>query len=148
VAKKSPAALQHDHHLEGTVMNSRLNHVRNWQEMASEANWSVSKLAKKLNVSVRTLERYFLGELKQSPHAWLFEQRQRRGLELLRKSQAVKEVAASLGYAHGTQFSRDFRRYWGHSPMSQQVSVDAKERMGGAYCSEMSQIVPRIGFTY
>jgi hypothetical protein len=39
-------------------MNSTLNHTQDWDELAGEANWSASALAKKCSVTV-TLESYF-----------------------------------------------------------------------------------------
>jgi transcriptional regulator GlxA family with amidase domain len=57
-------------------MNSKLNHVKNWPELAQAANWSAAILAKKCGVSVRTLERHFLKEMGKSPKAWLAETRQ------------------------------------------------------------------------
>ena len=100
-------------------MNSRLHQIQNWTELARQANWSATLLAKKCNVSVRTLERFFHEKMGKSPQVWLAEQRQREALELLRVSSSVKETAITLGYKHPTHFSRDFKKHWGHSPAAQ-----------------------------
>lgn len=97
-------------------MNTRLNYVHNWLELAQEANWSAAGLAKMCDVSVRTLERYFLKNMSQTPKAWLAEQRQHRAVELLRKGSSVKETAASLGYKQATNFTRKFKNHWGSCP--------------------------------
>jgi transcriptional regulator GlxA family with amidase domain len=52
-------------------MNTRLNHIQNWPELAQQADWSASVLAKKCGVSVRTLERYFLKTMCKTPKNWL-----------------------------------------------------------------------------
>jgi AraC-like DNA-binding protein len=53
-----------------------------------------------------------------SPRVWLFEQRQRQALELLRDGSSVKETAIILGYKSPTHFSRDFKKHFGYSPGS------------------------------
>ena len=97
-------------------MSNRLHHIQNWPELARQANWSVTLLAKHCRVSVRTLENYFRENLGVCPLAWLFERRQQLALELLKDGSSVKETAIVLGYEHPTHFSRDFRRQWGCSP--------------------------------
>jgi transcriptional regulator GlxA family with amidase domain len=97
-------------------MNTRLNHIQNWPELAQAANWSASALAKKCDVSVRTLERYFRKELSKTPKAWLSERRQGQAIELLRDGFSVKETAARLGYKQAGNFSRKFAKHWGVCP--------------------------------
>jgi AraC-like DNA-binding protein len=102
-------------------MNTRLKYIQNWNELAREANWSASKLAKKCNVSLSTLERYFRETMGKSPKAWLTENRQHNAKELLSEGFSVKETSSELGYKHNNQFSREFRNYWGFSPTEQLV---------------------------
>jgi len=101
-------ALQHDRHPEATNMNSKLNHIENWPELASQANWSASALAKKCGVSVRTLETHFLEKFGNCPRTWMAEKRQRLAIELLEAGCNVKETAAKLGYAHASTFCNKF----------------------------------------
>ena len=74
-------------------MNSKLNHIQNWPELAQEAEWSAAKLAKKCGVSMRKLERHFLKIMGKSPKAWLTEQRQHQADEMLRQGLPVKVIA-------------------------------------------------------
>jgi|SRR5271154_5180922 len=97
-------------------MNSKLNQIQNWSELAKEALWSASILSKTCRVSVRTLERFFLKRTGKSPKAWLAEERQSRAIELLRDGRSIKETAVSLGYRHPTNFSRQFAKHWGTCP--------------------------------
>lgn len=97
-------------------MNSKLNQTQDWLEVAIKANWSVAKVAKLCGVSVRSLELYFLKTKGKTPRTWLSEQRQIKGIELLRKGTSVKETAADLNYKYAQHFSRDFKRMLGYCP--------------------------------
>jgi AraC family chitin signaling transcriptional activator len=98
-------------------MSARLYHVRNWIELAQQAKWSASALAKTSGVSVRTLERFFLNNIGKTPKVWLTEQRQEQAIKLLRDGASVKDVAARLGYRQASNFSRKFKIHWGSSPL-------------------------------
>lgn len=97
-------------------MNSKLNHIQNWEELAEQVNASASDLAAHCGVSVRTLERYFRRQMGGSPKAWLAAQRQRRAVALLRAGASVKETARSLHYKHPSHLTNEFKKHWGHSP--------------------------------
>jgi len=97
-------------------MNSKLGQIQNWPELAKEANWSATALAKKCRVSVRTLERYFLNIYGKSPTAWLREDQMRKAAELLQDNSSVKEVATRLGFTNQHHFSREFKRQKGYPP--------------------------------
>jgi AraC-like DNA-binding protein len=103
-------------------MNSKLNHIQNWTELAEQVNASASDLAGHCGVSVRTLERYFRKQMGSSPKAWLAEQRQRRAVELLRAGASVKETARSLHYKHPSHLTNEFKKHWGHSPTAKTPS--------------------------
>jgi AraC-like DNA-binding protein len=107
-------------------MNSRLHQIQNWPELARQANWSAALLAKRCGVSLRSLERHFVEAMDECPHQWLFEERMKESVELLRDGSSVKETAAVLGYEHATHFSREFKKQWGHSP-----GAEAKKYQAG-----------------
>jgi len=102
-------------------MNTQLNYINNWPERAKDANWSASTLAKKCDVSLRTLQRYFLSSMNKSPREWLVEQRQIQASELLRQGLSVKQVASKLGFRYPHHLSREFKKYWGHCPVKKMV---------------------------
>jgi transcriptional regulator GlxA family with amidase domain len=97
-------------------LNTKLNNVQNWQELAPKANWTVAGLAKERNISTRTLELFFLKHFKQTPKNWMADERQKRAFRLLVDGSSVKETAAELGYKHTQHFSRDFKKHWGYCP--------------------------------
>jgi AraC-like DNA-binding protein len=97
-------------------MNTKLNHIKNWEELAQKANWSAQKLAKDCNVSSRTLERFFLETKGKTPKNWLIEYRQQEAQTLLISGLSIKETAVKLGYLHPHHFSREFKKFWGNAP--------------------------------
>jgi len=98
-------------------MNTRLNHVQNWPDLAQKANWSVTTMAKDCGVSSRSLQRHFLKTFGKSPKTWLLEQRQKKAVEFLQRGSSVKEVSSKVGYQHVSAFSRQFKKIEGDSPI-------------------------------
>jgi transcriptional regulator GlxA family with amidase domain len=105
-------------------MNTKLNHIQNWPELAREAKWSASVLAKQCGVAVRTLHRHFLKVMDKNTKTWLAEQRQRHAHELLRDGSSVKETASCLGYKQPTNFTRNYKSHWGICPSQQPPTIN------------------------
>jgi AraC-like DNA-binding protein len=97
-------------------MSSRLDEVRNWEQLAETSHYSANLLAKRCKISTRQLERHFLHTKNQSPHQWLNELRQKQALKLTGGSCLAKEVAERLGYKQASHFSREFKRFHGFPP--------------------------------
>jgi methylphosphotriester-DNA--protein-cysteine methyltransferase len=100
-------------------MNLKLKHIKNWSELAQQANWSAAALAEKCSVSGDTLRRHFLKHMDKPPKVWLAEQRQNQAIELLRSGSSIKETTACMGYQQQTNFTRMFKKYWGACPFLQ-----------------------------
>jgi transcriptional regulator GlxA family with amidase domain len=99
------------------IINSRLNQIQNWPELARQAKWCVATLAKNCGVSVRTLERHFEEKMGKPPKAYLTEQRQQLARQLLLENKAsLKELASQLEYKSPCNFYRDFKEHWGIYP--------------------------------
>lgn len=107
-------------------MNTKLKHVENWLELAKEADWSAAKMAEMCNVSVRTLERYFLQQMQKPPKAWLIDQRQKRAMKLLNTGFSVKQVTSELNYQHASTFSREFKKFWKVCPTNHSLTLAIK----------------------
>jgi AraC-like DNA-binding protein len=97
-------------------MNSRLNDVRDWAELAHNANYGVHEIADRCEVSVRQLERFFRERTGESPHVWVNKVRQERAIAMLKDGFMVKEAAVNLGYKSVAHFSREFKRFHGFPP--------------------------------
>jgi transcriptional regulator GlxA family with amidase domain len=97
-------------------MNTKLEHIQNWSELAKKASWSVTQLAGLCAVSTDTLRRYFLVTTAKSSRQWLSEDRQRQAMVLLRDGSSIKEAANCLGYKQQTNFTRKFKEHWGVCP--------------------------------
>ena len=97
-------------------MNRRLPQIQDWLERARGAKWCATTMAKNCGVSLRTLERHFLKEMKKCPKAWLAEQRQQRAFELIQDGSRVKETAALLDYKHPNHLTNAFTKCFGHCP--------------------------------
>jgi transcriptional regulator GlxA family with amidase domain len=88
----------------------------NLQSVAFECSYSSRRLAKRLGVSQRQLQRLFKTELSCTPQSWLREQRLQTARVMLQSSTTVKQVAYALGFNQQSQFCRDFRLRFGTSP--------------------------------
>jgi AraC-like DNA-binding protein len=98
-------------------MKSLLDRVGNWAVLAKAANYSVERLAKRLGITVRRLEKFCLRRTGMTPHQRLTEMRQAKAWALVTaKKKRVKEVASELGYKQVSHFSREFKRFYGIAP--------------------------------
>lgn len=97
-------------------MNSRLDRIKDWADLAKAARYSASAIARQCGVSSRQLERFFQVRLQQSPHNWLRELRMKRAVQLICESASLKQVAQELCYRDAAHFTRDFKEYFGVTP--------------------------------
>lgn len=108
---------------------SRLDRIQNWPELAQKCGWCAKTLANECGVSLRTLERYFCGNMSRPPKTWLVEQRQRRAAEIVNQRLPLKVTAFQLGYKYPAHFTRDFKSHWGCCPSSWAVSpIESRDR--------------------
>jgi AraC-like DNA-binding protein len=82
----------------------------------------VKTLAKRCDVSTRTLERFIKLKFAASPHDWMIDLRMRRAVELLPETASIKEASDQLGYKNQNHFSREFKKHYGHAPSLPQSS--------------------------
>ena len=77
---------------------------------------SLEELARTLNLSARTLDRYLQKEGRQFREL-AAEQRQRRAEAMLADNQlSITQIALELGYSDAANFTRAFRKISGVSP--------------------------------
>lgn len=108
--------LQIEHHSNEIRMNSKLNYIVNWPELARQANWSAAGLAKTCGISVRTLHRHFIRTMGTNTRMWLAQQRQIEAQKLLHIGASVKETACKVGYKQQSNFTRQFKKQLGTCP--------------------------------
>jgi AraC-like DNA-binding protein len=99
-------------------MNSRLNRVADWEEIARVAEYNPSLMADLCLVSLRHLERFFKFEFRRTPTVWIRELRCRTATRLVAEGWSTKAIAAELKFADGSHFCHDFKRTYGASPQA------------------------------
>ncbi|BFG78152.1 GlxA family transcriptional regulator [Paraburkholderia terrae] len=84
---------------------------------------SLAELARRLDMSVRQLERLFAAETGKSPHAYGRQIRIRMASWLLTSSdRTVADIAASCGFSDASHLGREFRKEFGESPNAYRVA--------------------------
>jgi AraC family transcriptional regulator, transcriptional activator FtrA len=97
--------------------DDRLQAAMAWALEHLDEPITVSQLAARAFMSVRTFTRQFRRATGSSPMAWLIEQRVRASMTLLETTdQPVEWVGAAAGFAAPASFRRHFRRVAGVSP--------------------------------
>ena len=79
-------------------------------------------LCEKLNMPLRSFERLTKESLGITAKQWLRQLRMVRAMHLLREGRQVKQVAATLGFRHPADFSREFVLLVGVVPKAYQES--------------------------
>lgn len=81
-------------------------------------DFSVERLAQQANMSVSTFHQHFKQITRASPAQYLKRLRLIKAQQLLlQDSHNVNQAALAVGYRSVPQFSRDYKRYFGESPL-------------------------------
>ncbi|MPW21646.1 helix-turn-helix domain-containing protein [Paraburkholderia sp. CNPSo 3157] len=84
---------------------------------------SLAELARRLEMSVRQLERLFTSETGKSPQAYARQIRIRMASWLLTSSdRTVADIATSCGFSDASHLGREFRKEFGESPNAYRVA--------------------------
>jgi AraC-like DNA-binding protein len=87
-----------------------------WIEAAEKSAYRPDRLAKRLHICRKQLERWTKLRFGKTPQAWLDEQRLCKALKLLKRNQPIKNVAQRLGFKQLSHFSRKFKMHHGLAP--------------------------------
>ena len=88
-----------------------------WMRQHPESREPVSRLCDYLDISQPTLHRLFKKQSDASPLTHFHRIKMEHARELLaNRGTTIKEIAFTLGYQHFNDFSRAYRRHFGHSP--------------------------------
>ena len=94
-----------------------LEEVARYMEEHLDEPLSIPQLSRRAFLSPTTFKAAFRQRYGLAVHAWLRQRRMERAAQLLRASSlTVLEVAQSVGYSSGSQFSTAFRQRYGTSP--------------------------------
>jgi len=102
-------------------MHSRLAGIRDWDDRALVAGYSVDRLAQGAGISRQHLNRFCRTLFGLSAHQWLGRMRMEKARDLLSERSTIKETAAALGYSHAANFARAFRQAHGMAPSESRV---------------------------
>ena len=86
-----------------------------WLNLAIQAEFRASVLARMIGISRRQLERYFQRHFGDSPQAWMNKQRIIKAAYELEYAESVKEVAYNLGFKQVSHFCREFKDFHGQT---------------------------------
>lgn len=88
-----------------------------WMRQHPESREPVSRLCDYLDISQPTLHRLFKKQSDESPLTHFHRIKMEHARKLLaNRDTTIKEIAFTLGYQHFNDFSRAYRRHFGHSP--------------------------------
>ena len=93
------------------------------QQNLACAALTVEDVARSLNISEIYLRKLFEKHLGVTPFKKLTELRMSRAKLLIEDGQGLKQVCGGVGYTDVFQFSRAYKRYFGHSPSSDRRSL-------------------------
>ena len=99
------------------VQAGNLEEVARYMEEHLDEPLSIPQLSRRAFLSPTAFKAAFRQRYGLAVHAWLRQRRMERAAQLLRGSSlTVLEVAQSVGYSSGSQFSTAFRQRYGTSP--------------------------------
>lgn len=114
---------------EGPV--GQLAHVLRYMSTRYSDRLSVGALAKMAHMSIPTFHQHFKAMTATSPLQYIKSLRLTRARQMLRAGDKVKAVAHEVGYESESQFSREYRRFFGFPPSggSHATQPGARERV-------------------
>ena len=92
-------------------------------EQNLSAPLSVARLAGKVNLSTRQLERLFKEETGQSPQATYLRLRLKHARWMLKSDLSLAAIAAETGFVDGSHLSKAFKAAFGTNPSEERRKV-------------------------
>ncbi len=90
---------------------------RFWAFIARESRYAVARMARSLNVTDRHLQRHFRRYAACPPKEWMTAERMIAARKLLLSHSSIKEVAFDLRYRQVSHFCREFKLFYGKTPL-------------------------------
>ena len=115
-------------------MNSRLDRVQDWMEIAVKTGFRIEAVARELHVSTRSLHRYIRERFGKAPKRWIDELRVAHAASELEHSKSAKTAMVAARYAHESSFCRFFKRVTG---------ATTRKHLAAAWMSERTKESPK-----
>jgi AraC-like DNA-binding protein len=90
--------------------------VQSWTLLAQKSGYCRHRLAKLLQVSTRTLDRYFGKHLSLSVRQWLTESQLVDAYRQIITGKALKEISFDVGFKQHSHFTKRFKARFGVPP--------------------------------
>src|SRR5512139_1278294 len=97
---------------------SNLLTIKEWEQVAREAEFNPARMACLCSVSPRQLQRLFRQHLRCTPSQWLRELQCRLAKQLIAQGYSNKMVAAELKFSSESHFCREFKKVFGTAPQT------------------------------
>jgi transcriptional regulator GlxA family with amidase domain len=113
--------------------SASLSRVLEWLQRHSHEGLSLTSIARRAGMSVRSLSRHFRKQTGMTPLEWLLRARVARAQLLLETTnQPIERIASSVGFGSAVSLREQFRRAVGTNPQSYRRSFRGAARAGGA----------------
>lgn len=83
-----------------------------------ETNFTLESLAQNVSLSKYHFLRLFKKEFGLTPHAFIVNQRLNKANNLIQEGMSISEASVVVGFNDQSHFSRNFKRYFGYTPLS------------------------------
>jgi AraC-like DNA-binding protein/mannose-6-phosphate isomerase-like protein (cupin superfamily) len=98
------------------VADERASEAVQWMRLHPDDHCSIKVLARRVGVSVRTLERAFLDDTGITLGQWRMQLRFLQALRWMAERKSITEVALAVGYDSTSAFISAFKRHFGVTP--------------------------------
>src|SRR5215510_7410235 len=92
--------------------------MKEWEQVAREADFNPAKMATLCSISERQLQRLFRQHLRCTPSRWLRDLQCRLAKQLIAQGYSNKAAAAELKFSSESHFCREFKKVFGTSPQT------------------------------
>ncbi|WP_374818853.1 GlxA family transcriptional regulator [Brucella grignonensis] len=99
--------------------NERVSSALLIMEQNLGAPLPIAKIARRIAVSERQLERLFNAEVGSGPSATYLQLRLKHGRWMLRSDRSIATIAADTGFSDAAHFSKTFKKFYGVNPSEQ-----------------------------
>ena len=114
-----------------------IDFIQNWALLAQKSGYCRHRLAKIVQVSTRTLDRYFEKHLSLSVQQWLSELQLVDAYDQVMTGKPLKEISFDVGFKQPSHFTKRFKARFGIPPsllLGCRAFAAAKPRRGLVAC--------------